>query len=99
MSLPTFLKNYLASLPAAEAENRFPETVEVIKQALRLEPISGGVLLLKTLEESGFPQFHRLMQELKESEEPEIKKLAKGFSRLYEQISVLHNDTHESNAA
>ena len=96
MSLFSSIENYLANLPAAEAENQFAEAVDMVKLILKLEPSSGGVLVLKTLEESGFPHFHRLMQELQESEEPEIKKVAKGFSRQYEQVSVLHNDMQES---
>ena len=96
MSFPSSIENYLASIPAAEVENNFAETVELIKQILKSEPSSGGVLILKSLEENGFPQFHRLLQELQESEDPEIKKLAKGFSRHYEQISVLHNDMRGS---
>ena len=64
MSLFSSIESYLANLSAADAENQFAEAVEMIKEMLKLEPSSGGVLLLKALEESGFPHFHCLMQEL-----------------------------------
>ena len=37
------------------------------------------------------------MQQLKESEIPKLIKIAEGFGRLYEKISVLYNDIRRSN--
>ena len=93
MSLHPVIENYLASIPAAEFENKFTEMFMVIKILLTLEPETfKHLLFLKTLEENSLPQFGRLMQELKESDDSKIRKIAIGYERLNEQISELYND-------